>query len=84
MKVTIDEIVNMAKFAGFGPVTASTYADKLEKFANLIAEKEREAIRQSVDAVHATVSQFASYKESAAYNDALQFVLNLINARGQK
>lgn len=94
--MTRDEIVVLARKSGFETelfnsidgdevvVGHITITDLLVEFADLVAEKEREELKQSISTVHATVSQFATGKECVAYNDALQFVLNLIEARSLK
>lgn len=41
--MTRDDVIRMAREAGFGPITASTWDVFLENFAALVAAAEREA-----------------------------------------
>ena len=51
--MTKDEIIQMAKQAGFEEHQAK-FDTRFEPFANLVAEKEREACAKRLDAVGAT------------------------------
>ena len=55
--MTKEEIINMAKQAGFDPHDMSSdftcNLDNIEAFAKLVAEKEREACAKRLDAVGA-------------------------------
>jgi len=64
-----EEIIEMAKEANL-PSCLATHPKALERFAKLVAEKEREACAQ-------TVLNIAGFKE-------YEFAANSIRARGQE
>ena len=73
--MTQDEIIEMAKQAKFSLANNVTkgYANKLEAFAKLVAEKEREACAKICD-------EFFKGNKSINYSDTIAIC---IRARGQ-
>jgi len=50
--MTRDDVIRMAREAGFGPITASTWDVFLENFANLVAAAERERLCGELKMLH--------------------------------
>ena len=92
-----DETIAMAREAGFevherkqqvrvgvDALLGIDSTDKLERFAALVAAKEREACALVCEDRAGTVSMFGTAKECAAHNGAIDECAAAIRARGQK
>jgi hypothetical protein len=75
--MTKDEILSMAKESGFMRLTASVngqrdwwecFDEELERFAALVAEKEREACARVCDALHYEVDAYGAQCAAAIRN----------------
>jgi hypothetical protein len=81
--MTQDEIIEMAKQAGFWKEHTNTWmcnSQDIEAFAKLVAQHEREACAQVCDDLadmHAKMNQWGSHKTADTLADA-------IRARGQE
>jgi hypothetical protein len=50
--MTRDDIIRMAREAGYGDAMADLHSPALERFANLVAEAERTKISASMKQIH--------------------------------
>jgi len=77
--MTQDEIIEMAREAGIATDWSFDFQIRLESFANLVAQHEREACAKLCDGLadmHAKMNQWGSHKTADTLADA-------IRARGQ-
>lgn len=72
--MTQDEIIEMARDADWGHASANLYAPALERFAKLVAAKERESCAKAVEA---EAHMFAT-------NAAAKSLADEIRARGEQ
>ncbi len=63
--MTRDDIIRMAREAGYGDALADLHAPALERFANLIAALEREECAKVCDARDAAYCAFAIRERGA-------------------
>lgn len=88
-----DEVIAMAKEAGFGmqmalldhpycQADAQRLYQQLERFAALVAAKEREAIQVLIEQLDEP--PYRGYENPNTWDDALIALSALIRARGQK
>ena len=80
------EIIAMATEAGLNSyrIAPCEAVEVWERFATLVAAKEREACAQVCEDRAGTVSMFGTAKECAAHNGAIDECAAAIRARGQK
>jgi hypothetical protein len=74
--MTKDEIIDMAKEAGLVNWEATAYANELERFAKLVAEREREACAKACEEV--------IFKVKPTYCVVAENCVKVIRARGQE
>ena len=78
--MTQDEIIEMARDADWGHASANLYAPALERFAKLVAAKEREECAKVCDGLadmHEKMNQWGSHKTADTLAQA-------IRARGEQ
>ena len=79
--MTQDEIIKMARQAGWSYMESGMDKQRLEAFAKLVAEKEREACAEIAEA-----QRYAMYVSLTSYppqNGTAVGIANQIRARGQ-
>ena len=96
--MTIDDIIRMAREAGFRaghielygsdpmpfvtPASATDCMPELVRFAAIVAAAEREACKQACEGLRGTVSMFATSKDCRLHNNAITCCVQAIRARG--
>ena len=80
--MTNEDIIRMAKEAEAWSLVDHDGIAALERFANLVAAAEREAVLQAIEAVY-TLEEDRNPMFSDGYKYALDQIETLIRARGQ-
>jgi len=79
--MTQDEIIEMARDADWGHASANLYAPALERFAKLVAAKEREACIEIAEKQR--YAMYISLTSHPPQNGTAVGIANQIRARGQ-
>ena len=81
--MTQDEIIEMARQAGWSYMETGLDKQRLETFAKLVAEKEREACAKLVEDSWMAFSRVPNYRLDITPFPELSYVARVIRARGQ-
>ena len=97
--MTIDDIIRMAREAGFraghielynsgpmpfvAPCSATDCMPELVRFAAIVAAAERDACARACEDLRGTVSMFATSKDCRTHNNAITCCVKAISERGE-